>query len=213
MKYTVNTDYFKNIDTEEKAYWLGFIFADGCINQKFSKNGNIKSMNLEIVLQAKDEKHLVKFVKSLQSTHPIKYKSVGNGAYRVYITSTEICRDLIKLGCTPRKSLTVKFPRLDSHLIKHFIRGYSDGNATISTRTRYILSSGSYAFLEYVQTHFIEELKVTRVTLRKDSRNNNIQYEKSKSDTLKILDYLYSNATVYLDRKYNKAIAYLKGNL
>lgn len=213
MKYQVNKNYFKVINTEEKAYWLGFIFADGCINQNFSKNGNIKSMNLELTLQAKDETHLYKFVKSIGSTHPIAYKNVGNGAYRVCITCTELCRDLINLGCTPRKSLTVKFPKMEDSLVRHFIRGYSDGNATISTRTRYILSCGSPSFISYIQEYFINKLGVTRVNLRKDVRSNNLQYEKSKNDTLKILNYLYKGATIYLDRKYNKAIAYLEGNL
>ena len=34
IKYKRNENYFSYIDTPEKAYWLGFIYADGFITKK-----------------------------------------------------------------------------------------------------------------------------------------------------------------------------------
>ena len=61
-KYTYNENYFKIIDSEEKAYWLGFLYADGCIT-RFYRNEKLKSMSLELTLQSNDIEHLKKFLK------------------------------------------------------------------------------------------------------------------------------------------------------
>lgn len=68
QKYAINHNYFQNIDTPEKAYWLGFLEADGCI----SKNNT----QLTFELQARDELSLYKFRSCLDSSHPVKQKTV-----------------------------------------------------------------------------------------------------------------------------------------
>ena len=51
-KSHVNTCIFETIDTEEKAYWLGFLYADWCVSHyKTSKR-------VELALQEKDLNHL-----------------------------------------------------------------------------------------------------------------------------------------------------------
>lgn len=79
-KYTYNKDYFKEIDSFEKAYWLGFLYADGCIT-RFYKDEKLKSMSLEIMLQNDDKNHLIKFRDALDSNVPIKDKLVA-GKYK-----------------------------------------------------------------------------------------------------------------------------------
>lgn len=212
-KYTYNKHYFKNIDTEEKAYWLGFLFADGCINEK------PKSKVLEIILAEEDKEHLNKFIYAIEGNQEPKLKQVKlNGktynSYRLSICCTELCNDLIKLGCLPRKSLILEFPKysLPLNLYKHFIRGYVDGDGSISTRSR-VSIVGTENFLNDIQDHFINELGLTKINLNSKKGTNAKQYEKGNVQGKKILKYLYKDSNIYLDRKYNKALAYLQGDL
>ena len=74
-KYYYNKDFFNKIDTEEKAYWLGFLYADGCIVTR-SKCKKVTPMSLELVLSSIDINHLYKFLNSLESNIEIKNKIV-----------------------------------------------------------------------------------------------------------------------------------------
>lgn len=115
-KYTCNSDYFKEINTSDKAYWLGFLYTDGCILETRNKTANkLKTYILELSLKSTDKSHLIKFLDSVGSNSPIADKKIklnGNTYYacRVNICNTELCRDLIRHGCTPRKSLILTFP-------------------------------------------------------------------------------------------------------
>ena len=60
--YKVNENYFENIDTKEKAYWLGFLYADGYVRKG----------ELRLKLKFSDKKHIKKFKKELKSEHIIK---------------------------------------------------------------------------------------------------------------------------------------------
>lgn len=212
FKYSYNENFFEKIDNEIKAYWLGFLYADGGITV------GKRSKHLEITLGEKDKNHLTKFVQTIQGNMPItekivKLKGKEYKSYRVTVCSSKLCEDLIKLGCTPNKSLTLIFPQnLEPNLYAPFIRGYLDGDGTISTRCR-ISICGTYEFLNSLQQHLILELDVTEVKILSDKRAKHYQYERVGANALKIMDYLYSEAEVYLDRKYDKAIAYLNSNI
>lgn len=215
--HSQNTKFFNVIDSEVKAYWLGFIYADGCISERV-KNGKVSSMKLEITLNEGDKSHLEKFLHDINSTSTVETKLVKlNGkeitTYRVSISSTEMCRDLISNGCSPRKSLTLAFPtHLPHSLVKHFIRGYLDGDGCISTRKR-ISIVGTEQFLNSLQNYFIDNLNVSSVSIRPEKRGKHYSYEKSGNDALKIMNHLYTDCSIYLDRKYEKALAYLQGDL
>ena len=209
-KYTYNKDFFKVIDSEEKAYWLGFIYADGCIEEKKKSNGRVSAMELTISLAEVDRGHLEKFLKSVESNSPIRSKkAICNGkvfpACRCSVCCTELCRDLIKLGVVPNKSLILKFPteeQVPKHLLKHFIRGYVDGDGTvrINKKNRPCLSMcGTLEFLEGVRQATNWENKIGI-----DKRNGLHRLELGCSKAKKQLDFLYSEANIYLDRKYEK---------
>ena len=100
--HSVNESVFEIIDTEEKAYWLGFLYADGYVGDN----------RLELALQAKDLEHLVKFKEFMESEHVLEFKKNAN-AYRIGIGSKKICSDLTNLGCYKAKSLTLQFPSKD----------------------------------------------------------------------------------------------------
>ena len=131
-RFTVDYSYFNIIDSEEKAYWLGFLFADGCVRE--TKTGSQVVLKLSI----KDENHLIKFKNDLNSEHKIFYyrnkTKTKNGTDSfsdncvIRINSCEMVRDLIEQGCSPRKTFTIDKPNIDEKYYKDFIRGYYDGD-------------------------------------------------------------------------------------
>lgn len=111
-KHHFNEDYFNVIDTEDKAYWLGFWFADGNVSYKKGKGGNTKGGVAEITLKSSDRDHLVKMLKCMDADddYPIQDRTINlNGkeftACRVLLSSIDTCRNLDKHGCVPAKSL------------------------------------------------------------------------------------------------------------
>ena len=121
---------FDSIDTEEKAYWLGFIYADGNIKTVTKK---IQTYTLNITLKNSDIEHLHKFNIFMSGTVNIRQ----NTNSCVWAASNKhLWQTLNKYGCTPNKSLTLKFPNENifksKDLIRHFVRGYFDGDGCIS---------------------------------------------------------------------------------
>lgn len=212
-KYNYNENFFKVIDTEEKAYWLGFIYADGCINDRG------KQMTLEITLKSRDRLHLKRFINTIKGDeNQLTEKLVKlNGkeilTYRVSVNSTQMCKDLIKHGATPRKSLTLKFPEhLDGGLLRHFVRGYLDGDGCIDYPRCRINVVGTKEFLESLQDYF-ESLGSTRTKITQKAGNKAYSFEKGGNGARIILAELYGNSSIYLERKYIKANAHLEGDL
>lgn len=199
--------FFKYIDTEEKAYWLGFLYADGCVHNK--PNGQ-KLISLVV----KDKEVIEKFIKSLNGNFEVKTYSEN---YGVYLTSQIMFYDLCKLGCVPRKSLVLKFPIIKSELRHHFIRGYFDGDGTVFTYKRkgkkkdYIgIAIGMCGTKEML--HCIAINAPINLPTKDKRKQGNIWYS-SMSGPNKVLEfynYLYNNATIWLDRKKNKFDNYFK---
>lgn len=210
---------FDVIDTEEKAYWLGFMYADGYITAK----GNQVGLSLSI----KDIDHLRKFNKfldyskglNISETHQFgskeKYNKNGEILKMVNttITNKHLWTSLFKLGCVPNKSLILTFPDKslfkDESLIKHFIRGYVDGDGTLGVYPHSeknpkleasLLIVGTKSFLEGIQ----EYLKIDGYIMQKPNCNEytyRLGYSTKKAQN--VADILYQNASIYLDRKYN----------
>src|SRR5688572_26837187 len=123
-KYNLNEQFFEKINTEEQAYWLGFLYADGCILER-----KIGQSALHVKLA--ETEPLIKLAQSLKTNRPIAtYVSqngynIGKLYHTLTIVSDKIVQDLRQYGCVPRKSLTLKFPNnLPEFLVSHFIRGY-----------------------------------------------------------------------------------------
>lgn len=149
-KYSVNEHFFDEINTNEKAYWLGFLYADGYQNGK----------EIVINLKISDQEHLNNFKKILQSEHPLKeYHSINVVSLR--IGSIKLCESLNHLGCVQNKSLIIKFPEFlkQSIFLVDFIRGIFDGDGCIyiNKKKRKVLSiySGSKEFMIELYNIFI----------------------------------------------------------
>jgi hypothetical protein len=191
---------FDNINTEEKAYWLGFLFADGYINKK---NG------LELSLATIDKEHILKFSKFLKFTGKI-YEDKSR--VRLCISNKYFTDKLKSYNCINNKSLILDPPNIsifkDKNLIKDFIRGYIDGDGCLHLKrnNKLIFSVlGTYQFIEFIQTYILNELFIS-VNIYKDKRslNNTFILQTSYSKALKIVDYFYKDSNIYLDRKYTK---------
>lgn len=224
-KYNYNKDYFSKINSSEKAYWLGFLYADGCIC-RYYKNDKLKQMNLELSLNAVDLHHLEKFRDCLESNVPIheRHIKLNNSeytAYRLNICSTKMCYDLIHLGCTPSKTFDIRFPS-DEIVPKEFkrdwLRGFFDGDGCISitqmNNKPHIVTTitGIEEMLKDISSFLLSE-KILRKnpTLQKDKRSSAYSIYIHGTDTNKDwLDYLYKNSNIYLDRKYDKYINFYK---
>lgn len=204
-KYTYNTSFFEIIDTEPKAYWLGFIMADGCV---YERRPNVNTLILR--LQARDKKHLQKFLKNISANHPIHYgKSENFILCSVHLNGKELASDLANYGIVPRKTHQTYFPnQIPEGLQHHFIRGLFDGDGCLHLKLNnsYFTLSGTKKLLEKIQEILIEKCQVNKSILQERNKDREcptyaLQYAGNKQ-VKKILDYLYKNATIYLNRKY-----------
>lgn len=207
-RYSFREDYFDLIDSEVKAYWLGFMCADGYVT-KSSAGQKLFGVSLE----SKDREHLSLFKADLESTHPIKdYKSVteyGPVSYsRLLITSEQTFDSLVNHGCGTKKSKTLAPPVIDQSLERHWLRGYFDGDGSVKIRPA---ARAGYSF-SLVGTEGVMRWSADRI-------GGSVWYSKTRdvwycdaSITLKSWEYLYGDCTRYLSRKFVRAV-HAKGNL
>lgn len=195
-KYHINENYFKTW-TRNMAYMLGFWFADGCIY-----GGKM----FDITVHAKDKYILKQFAKELQYEGNI-YDYVDRQACRINFSCVVIYRDLIALGGTENKSLTVQFPNVPKEFLPDFIRGYFDGDGCIMNlkggRINSAFTCGSYDFLMSLWRILKEEAGVEGGSY--DASCYSLKF--GKKDSIKIGEYIYqNNPELFLERKKLKFI-------
>lgn len=216
-----NQHYFDKIDTANKAYFLGFLFADGCnVMEKYE---------VTLHLQSCDRPILEAFKKEINSTLEIKRQSkiLPNGETHYYdilkICGKYLCTRLNGLGMTPRKSATIAFPKegeVPHAFFRDFLRGYVDGNGSLGwdhARRKYEVSiTSSKIFCQQYHDYILKELGINCRFYEYKSRGDK-PYEdcviSRKVESFKLMDYLYGNSELYLQRKYEKyLIAYNEMN-
>lgn len=218
-KKTCRRDFFNVIDTEEKAYWLGFIFADGYISysEKNMKKGQLATTYCTgIKLKWSDGEHLKKFNKSISGNykvfkeinHPDGFRKQTTEAAKILVYSQQMYNDLNKYFDRD-KTYTAKFPDIPENLIRHFIRGYFDGDGCLS-----LIDDKIYIKFLGASKDFHEGLKEVL-------KNNNFIFTSNSKinlhgtemyyilinrnlEKIKFLDWIYQDCNVYLDRKYEK---------
>ena len=205
MRRHVNCDFFKNWKPE-MAYVLGFFAADGNLTK--GKRGNHY-----IEFTSCDRKLLEKIKKTVDSGHKIsKKKPVKNrkDSYRLQIGNKEVFNDLVKLGVTPRKSLTLKMPPVPTKYLADFLRGYFDGDGNVwygtahkerKTKTPVLLTrftSGSEIFLAELASALKFQLEVNG-TITYSSRAYRLGY--STIPSLSLYKFMYNESHLFLPRK------------
>lgn len=203
-KYTLNENYFDEVDTPDKAYILGLLYADGC-NYKNSIN---------ITLQEKDKLILDEIKEKLGSNIPLYYRKLNEqnknhqNVYSLTFTNQHLARRLRELGMLQRKSLILTFPEwLDKSLYSHFIRGYFDGDGCFCGNMISIASTEQ--FCKHLQDVCLKELNITTYVKDVYDRENSptkIFYVYGKNKVKKFLDYIYEDANMYIQRKYEHYI-------
>lgn len=210
-KYTLNINYFDTIDTEDKAYFLGLLYADG-----YNKETDGQVV---ITLQERDKQILEKFNFFLGHNKPLYFfnrnskNSNWKNAYSLSFNNKYISKQLSKLGCFQCKSLTLKFPteeQVPNHLMNHFIRGYIDGDGSIlRTSTRYSIVctfiSTSYfceSFCTFIKGELDIDCKIRHDKRVPDKSTRELCIKGGQQKIIKFLDWLYKDSTIYLERKY-----------
>lgn len=202
--HTCDDKFFDHVNTEEKAYWLGFIAADGCIRTP-PKGEKI----LTIKLRLQDHSHLATFRKHLQATNPVRTIDPPRALF--IVNSPGLVSGLISHGITPRKSLTQTWPNCVSEdLLPHFLRGYSDGDGCFSRNRRPDRSDqarwdlcGTEPFLKQCQQYLSSTLGFQFTNLSMSGAIHLIHYGGNRQ-IARLAHLLYDNATVYLARKREK---------
>lgn len=210
--YTINEHYFSTIDTEDKAYFLGLLYADGCVH--------IKRNRIVLGLQEIDVHILDTMNSFMNSNRPIKTREISNqnpnwkNICVLTVASKIMANDLINLGCVPRKSLILEFPteqQVPSHLIKHWLRGYFDGDGSIGFdhKRRWLRFSivSTRNVCVGIQRLLTDALQINSYMRNK---NNNIVTTdiriSGNKQIVKLMEWLYADATIFLKRKHDKFI-------
>ena len=205
-KYKFNSSFFKAPLNEYSAYWVGFIAADGYISKDYKSIG--------ISLKKDEYEHLKMFNKHLEGNVPVDFRTrkpcifAGKNipereqcSIRIY--SKEIVCDLLVYGVTPRKSLTLEFPKIENtSLLWCYLRGYFDGDGSVyydknHNQLRTKITCGSPLFIESFRK-FLNKFEIKTYVAGMDCGIT------GKKDTQIFLSNLYDNANVYLERKYKK---------
>lgn len=198
-KYNINQDYFKTW-THNMAYVLGFWFADGCIY-----GGKM----FDITIHKKDKYILKKIAEELDYQGNL-FDYVDRQASRLNFSCKVIYNDLINLGGTERKSLTLKFPNVPDEFLPDFIRGYFDGDGSIynvkGKRINTAFCCGSQDFLISLLKILKEKINVQGGSF--DSISMKLTF--GKKDSIKLGNYIYqNNPHLFLLRKKEKFQPYL----
>lgn len=212
-KHTVNEDTFTLIDSEEKAYWFGFLYADGCV-----MNWTTPVLSLE--LTEKDESHLEKFRAFIGSSAPITHRTVKvndveYNSVRIAICSKKIVEDLISHGMIERKTFIKKWPNIEENLVHHFIRGYFDGNGSFGATEKsrwFSIATGSKDFANSLSDKFFEIFNRKFNPYFSEKNNTYTMRKSSKIALIEIYYYIYHESSVYLDRKENDYTRFVKEN-
>ena len=209
-KYPIVEDFFDDINTEEKAYILGLLYADGY------NDTNRNSVSLG--LKETDREILDKITVLIQPTKPLQYINTQNNGfknsqnqYRLVMESRKISQRLIELGCGKAKTHNLVFPtgtQVPKYLQRHFIRGYFDGDGSVSGDKQKQLSfAGTIDFLLHLQQILIEELGFSKTKLdqRHKEREDEIRSLRycGINQCITFRDWLYKDATICMERKKN----------
>lgn len=208
---------FENINTAEKAYWLGFLYADGAIHSK----KNI----IAIALKPSDINHLVKFKKFVKADNKI---SKDNICCEYAFSSKKVKQDLIEKGCFCKKSLILKYPTIEQvpkEFVIDFIRGYFDGDGCITYTKKFKQLNNVRTTIAYIPkisilgTFDVLNGIQTDSGFSKNLHNNNGCNEKVYSfclegkEAISFLELIYyPGCELYLDRKLERLQLFQKFN-
>jgi len=205
--YNLNLNYFENIDTAEKSYWVGFLSGDGCVDMK-DKSKTPGRISLE--LKRGDRNHIQKFLDCIDSNIRIKdcsrykkYTENVSETSRIFINSVKMAGDLIRLGVVPNKSKFLKVcENIPDKFIVDYWRGLVDSDGWMCGSSRF---SVGLIGTENIVTNFKFWVRsicpdVYDIKLKHKRNSYSVEFTK-KSIVFNVLKKLYYESSVSLDRK------------
>jgi len=216
----INDDYFDKIDTPLKAYFLGFIYADGWVVYKPERNNYEFGMQL----QAGDSYVLEKLNYELGNQNIIAHKKPHDGeilgkkihigpidSLRVY--SKHLVESLMANGIETNKSQKDVYPIVEEKFFFDFLRGYIDGDGCFYTDDKWTymhITSASIAPLEYIQKKLLNYDIETRMYTENEKKHRLMCI--NTNEVKKLVSRLYYEDGLFcLSRKYEK-IEHLLGS-
>lgn len=203
-KYCINHQYFNQIDSAEKAYIVGLLATDGCLYR------SEETSQIILELQLGDQEILEKCKERLEYTGPLIIRTNKKSA-TLQFTSTEIFNNLVSIGVGPKKSLTIGALNISEQYNSHLLRGIMDGDGSIilygKKRATVMFASASRNFIEYIEGIVKKVLPDTNVQVYLDKTVFRLDIGGSVSphcQVMKLLDYIYRDSTLHLNRKYQK---------
>jgi DNA-binding CsgD family transcriptional regulator/DNA-binding Xre family transcriptional regulator len=224
-KYHCDHGFFDAIDSEEKAYWLGFLAADADIGAEG---------RLSISLKPSDREHLYRLKYSLKSTHPVTDYTSNSGYHGRQVTfsvldigSSRLVRGLTLNGVGPKKTFALRWPsHLEPDMLKHFLRGMVDGDGSLTTYVRQSPDNGKFEmqyrfsltsntnFLKECQRYLVEacDLRCTKLARKREGNPNigSLAYG-GRRQVERIFHLLYDDANIFLLRKYYELSFHFQG--
>lgn len=197
-KYFFDEFYFDEIDSEAKAYWFGFLYADG-----FLSNGNMIGCRLN----SKDEKHLLLFLNDIHISKNLLSYNKKTDSCGFLLTSQKMYDSLFKKGFSQKKSYdntSLPFECIKENLKKYFILGFLDGDGYVSFSSKGkqlagIVSNNEElikAFVKYINIYMGEDF------CRASNTDGYFRIRLATNKAKYFLDWLYKDSCIHLDRKY-----------
>lgn len=202
----LNEDYFEKIDSNDKAYFLGFMLTDG--------NISLKENIIRLSLSFKDEEILNVFKEKTGNANKICIRKDEKHNERIFqLRSKKWKNDLAKYGVVPQKTFISEMPILSEDMMPHLIRGMIDGDGWISFSSHQIGFCGNEKTVIQLKEYLVKTLNVYDVSVIHASENLWQITWASKTDIKKIGSYIYQNKdNCFLTRKYNNFLQIIHGN-
>lgn len=205
-KKRYNEEYFEKIDTEDRAYFLGLIFSDGCVINDLERH----RYKLCLKLHNKDKHILEEFINFIDGEMKLWFHGQRDMC-EVSISGKKIIMDLKDKGVLSNKTFTIKYPDIDENLERHFLRGYFDGDGCIrlntdkrdgSKRGDLRIVSGSIDMLNKIneRMNFLFNTNLNKLYGPKNKDYKFIGWA-GMTDIEKIYNGFYNDSNLFLKRK------------
>jgi hypothetical protein len=204
---TKDNSYFEKIDSQNKAYFLGLLYADGCNHEK----------GFDIFLQEPDKSILIKLKRDIGFSRKLHLRRrISKNRQHMYgmsICGVKFSKDLSLLGCFPRKSLTLKFPtskQVPYYLIHHFLRGYFDGDGGVylDKKTKYLSADicSSFEFCDSLKTLLKNDYNISSCIYKKSNNKIHVLIISGNKNIYKFFHLIYKDANIFLSRKFKRFV-------
>lgn len=217
-KYSFDENLFHIIDNKDKAYWLGFLAADGSVTDN----------ELKLDLATSDKDHIIKFKTFMCADSPI-HDYVSNSGYsnsslysRIVFRSKILINDLAQYGIVNNKTFILSFPSITKEFHSSYILGLIDADGSLGVYNRQdrptelcmMQLTSSMANLEKCQEILIENCNLNKVKIQPHPASEGIGILSygGNQQIIKILKFLYTEQNTFMDRKKNKIFSFLSKN-